>query len=42
MHRKTRTELGCASITAKNDSKVCEMNKNNRIELKCTIMTSEK
>ena len=34
-------ELGWASITANNDSKVCAMNKNTRINLKSAIMTVE-
>ena len=42
MLKKSRTDLASASITADNDSKVCAMNKNNRIELKCAIMTSER
>ena len=39
MHKKNGAWM--TSITAKNDSKVCAMNKNNRIELKCAIMTGE-
>ena len=39
---KSKMELASASITADNDSKVCPMNKNIRIEaLKCAIMTFE-
>ena len=34
-------ELGWASITANNDSKVCAMNKNTRINLRSAIMTVE-
>ena len=33
MHEKTRMELGWALTTANNDSEVCAMNKNTRINL---------
>ena len=42
MPKKSRTDLASASITADNDSKVCAMNKNNRIKLKWAIMPSER
>ena len=35
-------ELEWASITANYDSKVCAMDKNTRINLKCAIMTVER
>ena len=39
---KNRMELGRASITNDNDSKVCAMNKNIRVVvIKCKIMTVE-